>query len=421
MTCDDVIIRYRNLYRAAWSRPWCRLVMSSVCNEMICDDHDIRTGFGLMKKDHDPDQVESFVGLCAYRAYLEYCVSLYRQVDVNEAKTVGSVQPEHHHIRIGDSVIYFTDLMTPRCWSHTDSAPFLGHDQLNDLKVLCNDNSILNMAIVTTQPMVLATTTKTHINSYYDWSYDIRETWTWPDHQREHQELLTAINNFKNAPYSGGEINKSLIILAGKIHFSMHSSVYIVDDKINIPQGAKKSAKHKFTTYPTKKEQSGTILDQVVVGPVADEPNRAADRNNQTYGASDITLYSKYSVVHEFRAFRRSYAKVWVSEADKRQQAADRQQQDPESERDVSRWRYKYYVDTEGRSSYSVKPKINYNFKANKGRGEMFASYASAGAKQAAYTTAATATGLGLFRLLALLGSYVSPGVEYKKGIYSCI
>jgi hypothetical protein len=267
---------FRSLYRQSWNHPPQKAIMSRVSNQMILDDHDIRNGWGILEEDKNPETIEYQLGQCAHSVYEEYQVQLWRDIDPN-------FHVDYRVLRRSNSAVFIMDVRNPRTFCYHENAPYVGPEQMNGIEKLLKDPTLKNLLLVCSIPIIMGSEFTTGLAACFDVTYDIRDSWSIPEHRPEHLKLLRLLEAWRREDPS-----RKLTLVGGDIHFALYSVI--------------------------TGEKDFLICDQVVTSPITNEPTKGVIAKLQDlFAGTNFTLYKQFKVQHKYRLHARNYAEIWDS------------------------------------------------------------------------------------------------------------
>lgn len=271
---DLCVELFRSLYRHSWNHPPMKKILSRVSNHMILDDHDIRNGWGILDNDRKNGTIEHTLGECAHKAYREYQVQLWRDVD-------HTYRIDHRMLFRGDTVIFLMDVRNPRTFCYNVNAPYMGMQQMDDLYSLLNNPNIQNLMLVCSIPILLGGQAFSDFAASVDVTYDVRDNWTIKQHTGEHMKVLRFAEDWKNQ-----NPERNVMLVGGDIHFALYSTL-LKDGKV--------------------------IAEQVVTSPITNKPTCGLAAHLQDiFTGSEIELYNRYKVEHKQKIHKRNYAEISI-------------------------------------------------------------------------------------------------------------
>lgn len=268
---------FRSLYRVSWNHAPQKEVMSRVSNHMILDDHDIRNGWGILPQDKDRNSLHYHMGLCAHEVYEEYQAQLWR--DNNE-----NFQLDHRILRKGTTGIFIMDVRNPRTFCYHKNAPYLGPEQMKDFQNFLRDDTLSDIIVVCSIPILMASEKITQLASHVDFSYDIQDSWALKEHSAEHAKVLTELELWKRK-----DIKRNALLVGGDIHFALYSQV---------------------------RGNDGLLLyDQAVTSPITNQPTEGCLAFMQDlFFGKEFSMYGKFNVTHTWRHHSRNYLSVHLED-----------------------------------------------------------------------------------------------------------
>lgn len=280
---DDIALQmYSDLYTVQWSDEDMRVVLASISNHMVIDDHDVHNGFGI----HDYDRVDGYHLDAAKRGLKAYDL---HQAQLWRDPNIDLKHPDYRYIKFGKILIIFMDVRKSRTVYHDKNYPYISLQQLSFIEeVLEKYTDINGLLVVSSIPIFCCSNIAAFAGSFVDVTDDCRDQYNTPKYRKDHEKLLDIFKSWKLK-----DVNRSVMLIGGDIHMGYRSEIncHVTGDE---------------------------LFKQVITSPVSNEPTVGKDKDIQLIAMhSPFQLYGKFNVVHEHnKTFERNFCVLRPSVCD---------------------------------------------------------------------------------------------------------
>eukprot|EP01006_Ploeotia_vitrea_P057815 TRINITY_DN68308_c0_g1_i1.p1 TRINITY_DN68308_c0_g1~~TRINITY_DN68308_c0_g1_i1.p1 ORF type:complete len:669 (+),score=27.77 TRINITY_DN68308_c0_g1_i1:66-2009(+) len=222
----QIIDKFRQLYREAWSHPPTAQMLANIPNLMVYDDHEIRDDLGD-KPEHFQRNKIRLVLECGRKACVEYQRQLMGDVDIGDEYFAPILQRENHFIGSwGEYGVIITDSRGAKTFNPqpNDPLPYLGSPQWAEIDAALAPGGEMDQCRVLLMccqiPLIFFPRELTE--KLAPRADDFEGHWCYGKTQHEQYKLMEGVN----AWLSRDPLNRNVIVVGGDMHLGGHTHVF---------------------------------------------------------------------------------------------------------------------------------------------------------------------------------------------------